>query len=258
MPLMSPSGSSRKIAVFLSLVTIVLLVSSFSATWYLVTIRHGTGSPVSHRMGINLGQTTTYPSEYTTYDYSEHPQISDLMGVTGAGVIFAVLLTLALVASCLLDKKRTSISLSGISVVNSIIALMYFALRVPDAVNSNPSWPLQSIPWPIDGFSGSPANWEYAVSYGPGIGWYLLLLAVVAQIAVLLSLMLGDRIDGILKERGERSLWDLEEENGVVVPPRRNHGEENGKGFVWDVLHTQATPFSESRTLPSMDTNSMS
>ena len=215
MPLMSPSGASGKIAVFLSVVAIVLLLSSYSATWYHVTIAYGTGSPVSHRMGIHVGETWSYHSMYSVNDYSDHQQISDLMGATTVAVIFAVLFMLALVAACLLDKKWTSISLSGISMVTSIIALMYFALRVPDAVNSNPSWPLQSIPWPIEGFSGSLANWQYSVSYGPGVGWFLLFLAVVVQLAVLLLLMLGNRVDGILKKRAERSLWELEEEKGV-------------------------------------------
>jgi hypothetical protein len=160
---MRKGKTSDNIALFLVVLTITLLLSSLSVTWYHVTAEYpGT---VSYRLGIFVGET-----EWFVFDYSEYPAIENLMGVTAAGISFTVALMLALVVSLLLEKRRTGILLSAAAVVTVGIGQFYFIYQIRDATASL-----------IEG--------AHAVSYEPGVGWFLALFAFTAQVVVLLLLM---------------------------------------------------------------------
>ena len=219
MPFVDSFGVSRKIAVFLSVVAIVLLMSSFLATWYHVTIKYDTEDPVSQR--ISLGHAETWangPFYLWPYIDSDMYDLNELTDVTGTCVFVAVLLVTSFVGSCLLNRKRTSIILLGTSAIVSVLAFSLFAFQVSDAINSNHNFPYAQFEKPLGGFVGSFTDWGgQKVLYGPDAGWLFVVLASAVQVIALLLFAQCETIDRFLQKRGEGSLWDPRIRSKIVV-----------------------------------------
>jgi hypothetical protein len=160
-PKLPPVEEDYRLAIFLSVVTMMLLLSALSVTWYrVVTVS-------TYDLGIFVGE-----SGWGVFDYSSNSALSALMSSTGVGVAIAALLILAIVASCLLKLSWTSILLSGASVATILVVEFRFILRIQDAFS-------QEIDWS-------------EVKHGAEIGWYMVMLASGLQMGALVLLVVDE------------------------------------------------------------------
>jgi hypothetical protein len=174
MPKLTAEPGDGRLAVFLSVVTIVLLLSSLSVTWY-----HVSADTTSCDLGVFVGKTGRI-----VFDYSSYSEQSNLMSATGVGIAVATLLLLVLVASCLLSLRLTSVLISGAILLTILIVEFRFVLRIEDAIRES----LETI-----------VNWDHVNSYGLGIGWYITVIASAIQ-AVVLGLLALDMYNHRLQE----------------------------------------------------------
>ena len=216
---MDSLGASRKIAIFLSVVAIVLLMSSFLVSWYHVTIKYDTEDPVSQRIGLGHGETwANGPFFLWPYIDCDMYDVNELTDVTGTCIFVAILLVISFVGSCLLNRRRASIILLGTSTIVSVLAFSWFAFQISNAINSNHNFPYAQFEKPLSGFVGSFTDWGgQKVLYGPDAGWFLVVLASAVQVIAFLLFAQCERIDRFLEKRGQGSLWDPRIRSKIVM-----------------------------------------
>lgn len=165
-----------------TVLAIVLISVSCSISWYEVEIDQDSGD-----MYLWLWTRSDYPSTDSGHygEYSSGAQGSLMDMITGL-VITWIIAGLLFVWICLRQSRKWGMVLGLVLVFASVAAALYFPLAIADAIRSD-TYGLV----PVNSFIGQSTD-EYGTvyEYGPGVGWFLCVIAAALQIVCVFQLVM--------------------------------------------------------------------
>lgn len=188
--------------IVVSLLVLGLGVGALFTPWY--HLRQDLWTVVSDRQ-FALGEITTVviassgsasfeQSTQTSYDApSGFIGVGDLMQIESAILIAVLVLQVVFVMTCIAGARRAAILVGSVSLALLTVCWVVFLASIEGAVNSS-DWVREPGNGPISGFTGS-SEVEYlgiqlTTTWGPLVGWFLLVLGSILQLGALSMLIL--------------------------------------------------------------------
>jgi len=169
-----------KVAVMLTVVAMVIVLTSGYAAWYEIDSSQG---ETSYYLTFSSSRSGHYTPYYTSGD------ISNLMNHVIGLIILWIAAGLVFAWSCLRESRVLAVLFGLALIIVPAAVAIYFALAVPGAMRSEYG---PSVP--VDDFAGQSINdFGTVYTYGPRVGWYLCSVAAVLQAACAIQLILPNR-----------------------------------------------------------------
>jgi len=190
---------ASKLASILAIVGMVFLLLSLALPWFQLSFDGDLGIlgrySIDTRFEISGCSTWVYVNGALSSNSSNHyagtsyHPVGDVMKTELVWLGASIAFTAVFAVAGLLTRKTLSLVIGTLALAFCIVALVYFPVAMPDAVNESLAPELNSSDvLTIHGFWGSEDLSIYRVTWGPSVSWFLVL---ISTLLVLSAVVLG-------------------------------------------------------------------
>jgi hypothetical protein len=177
----------KVIGIVLCIVVIGLIGVALFSSWWMYKEERGTGTISSRTMDFKLQEKTTVTEEVTGTNTKTVGYTGEMKDVydTAYYMVISALATaiISLVCLCVTGmgkiRPETCVIFLTITLILTAIAPVYFATALPNALEASRN--TSGLLW-TRGFKGISEHGS--VSWGPGVGWYLSIIAFVFVVVI--------------------------------------------------------------------------